>query len=153
MHGACHTKPEGLKTKTTKVRKNSKSGRPRKSSMVYDRHPFDEVWMGSTGEPSDISSTPTEIPTRTPEPDLFKEFSEFDDGTSTPSLSPNSNSLYRPRYCWCTRCQIMYNLYKNDDERLEEWGKYPCFKFQKRNANSETVVKQHQSDKYRIQLF
>ncbi|XP_076075874.1 uncharacterized protein LOC143046623 [Mytilus galloprovincialis] len=111
------------KTKTVKEKRHTtmkKSGRSRS---------FDEVSRYSEGEYTDLSSTPTDIPTRTPEPVLFKEFSEFEKGFAKPLSPMRSNGSYQPRYCWCTRCQMMFNMYKADDNRLETWGNYPCFKF------------------------
>ncbi|XP_063446696.1 uncharacterized protein LOC134726225 [Mytilus trossulus] len=111
------------KTKTVKEKRHTtmkKSGRSRS---------FDEVSRYSEGEYTDLSSTPTDIPTRTPEPVLFKEFSEFEKGFAKPLSPMRSNGSYQPRYCWCTRCQMMFNMYKADDDRLETWGNYPCFKF------------------------
>ncbi|CAG2230191.1 unnamed protein product [Mytilus edulis] len=111
------------KTKTVKEKRHTtmkKSGRSRS---------FDEVSRYSEGEYTDLSSTPTDIPTRTPEPVLFKEFTEFEKGFAKPLSPMRSNRSYQPRYCWCTRCQMMFNMYKADDDRLETWGNYPCFKF------------------------
>ncbi|CAH1795015.1 unnamed protein product [Owenia fusiformis] len=33
---------------------------------------------------------------------------------------------FKPKRCWCTRCQIMYRLHKENDETLVNWGHYPC---------------------------
>ena len=36
---------------------------------------------------------------------------------------------YEPKHCWCTRCQIMYRMFRDHDGALASWGKYPCHQF------------------------
>ncbi|CAC5418559.1 unnamed protein product [Mytilus coruscus] len=115
--------PDKDKTNNVKEKRNTMMIKSERSRS------FDEMSRYSEGEYTDLSSTPTDIPTRTPEPVLFKEFSEFEKGFAKPLSPIRSNGSYQPRYCWCTRCQMMFNMYKTDDDRLETWGNYPCFKF------------------------
>lgn len=72
-------------------------------------------------------TTITELPERTPEPEILHAFPELRIGISSKPDRMRRHSSYEPRYCWCTRCQIMYRMYKENDNRLEGWGNYPCF--------------------------
>lgn len=69
--------------------------------------------------------TETVLPPRTPEAEIVHEFSE----EGTPKEHVKGDKSYEPRYCWCTRCQMMYRMYKQGDDKLDNWGKYPCHKF------------------------
>lgn len=71
----------------------------------------------------------TTMPIRTPEPEVLQEFNVFIDGFAVVDEVHRKHSSYIPKYCWCTRCQMMYRMYKEGDKRLETWGTYPCFKF------------------------
>lgn len=62
------------------------------------------------------------IPSATPEPDVVKHASQHEVHLDADGI------LYKPKHCWCFRCQIMYGMYKNGDERLAMWGNYPCFR-------------------------
>ena len=68
------------------------------------------------------NETPT-LPSMTPEPDWMKEY-----GRNVSTASPDSLG-YRPKHCWCNRCQIMYRMHKNKDDNLKNWGDYPCFQW------------------------
>jgi len=68
------------------------------------------------------------LPPRTPEPEILKEYEEFEKNKAEGSNDESMKS-YRPRYCWCTRCQLMYRMFKDKDDELENWGNYPCFHF------------------------
>ena len=35
---------------------------------------------------------------------------------------------YKPKPCYCLRCQIMNAMYLNGDVQLDNWGNYPCFR-------------------------
>jgi hypothetical protein len=101
---------------------------------------------------------------RTPEPPLIGEFFQGDDEDEfaealglprrrlssqirvppprRPSVVINGRESvnYCPKRCWCTRCQIMYRLYReNNWRRLSQWGDYPCHQWWRHtNVRSET---------------
>lgn len=79
------------------------------------------------GETESTEQTITELPDRTPEPEILHVFPELRNGAASKPECVRRHSSYEPRYCWCTRCQIMYRMYKENDHSLEGWGKYPCF--------------------------
>lgn len=79
------------------------------------------------GETESTEQTITELPDRTPEPEILHVFPELRNGAASKPERVRRHSSYEPRYCWCTRCQIMYRMYKENDHSLEGWGKYPCF--------------------------
>ncbi|KAL4239430.1 hypothetical protein ACF0H5_000245 [Mactra antiquata] len=62
------------------------------------------------------------IPSATPEPDIVSLASQKDISYDV------DGNLYKPKHCWCFRCQIMYSMYRNGDDRLAMWGNYPCFR-------------------------
>ncbi|XP_078319551.1 uncharacterized protein LOC111122424 isoform X2 [Crassostrea virginica] len=78
-------------------------------------------------ESEPVEQTITDLPERTPEPEILHDFPELRSGSVSKPERIRRHSSYEPRYCWCTRCQIMYRLYKDNDHSLEGWGKYPCF--------------------------
>ena len=75
---------------------------------------------GSTiSDPNDLD----DLPSMTPEPDWVGEY-----GRNVDRVSPDRFG-YKPKNCWCNRCQIMYRMHKEGDPALRHWGNYPCFQW------------------------
>ncbi|XP_045211372.1 uncharacterized protein LOC123562839 [Mercenaria mercenaria] len=66
------------------------------------------------------------IPSVTPEPLEIRLASQCRDREAFNEKLKNGS--YRPKRCWCFRCQLMYSMFKAGDDRLEMWGNYPCLK-------------------------
>lgn len=66
------------------------------------------------------------VPSVTPEPEEIRKLSlrRRSETLETEFI----NGSYRPKHCWCLRCQLMYSMFKAGDDRLNMWGNYPCFK-------------------------
>ena len=65
----------------------------------------------------------------TPAPPLMSEFKEYENGYA---VLPAGGALihgYRPKYCYCYRCKIMYDMYRRRDPGLSFWGCYPCHRW------------------------
>ena len=69
---------------------------------------------------NDAAEDEISLPDRTPEPELFTEYGAFPEKASADVFG------YRPKRCWCMRCQIMYRLHREKDPTLFFWGSYPC---------------------------
>ncbi|XP_069125705.1 uncharacterized protein [Argopecten irradians] len=93
------------------------------SDLDEDKKSEQDVVMPCLSRQDSIISDVT-LPPRTPEPEVMAEFSHG----NVEGIQADAQS-YKPRYCWCTRCKLMYRMYKDDDSVLESWGNYPCFKF------------------------
>lgn len=70
------------------------------------------------------------IPSVTPEPDIIRREGQKNDNIDSykvqlPDIAENPS--YRPKYCWCLRCQLMFTMFRTGDPHLENWGNYPCF--------------------------
>ena len=78
----------------------------------------DEVDQINSSGRSEIS-----LPPRTPEPDWAYDYGP------NPEKMAAKRGQYRPKRCWCHRCQIMYRMYKNNEPGLENWGNYPCYQW------------------------
>ena len=69
----------------------------------------------------DMQEQTPSLPQRTPEPDWVYEFG------NNPEECTNADDLgYKPKRCWCNRCQIMYRMHREHDQTLSNWGNYPC---------------------------
>ncbi|XP_060584482.1 uncharacterized protein LOC132740574 [Ruditapes philippinarum] len=66
------------------------------------------------------------IPSVTPEPEEIKFAKQRRNSESIKEELQNGS--YRPKHCWCFRCQLMFSMFKAGDDRLEMWGNYPCFR-------------------------
>jgi hypothetical protein len=74
------------------------------------------------GTPSDILSSSFNSFTPPPQyiADYGKQLERFPDHVDGP---------YKPKRCWCTRCQIIYRMHMENDHSLDNWGNYPCHQF------------------------
>lgn len=66
------------------------------------------------------------LPSATPEPEEIRQLSQR--RHSEILETEFRNGTYRPKHCWCLRCQLMFSMFKAGDDRLSMWGNYPCFK-------------------------
>lgn len=79
------------------------------------------------------------IPSLTPEPELFQSWRSLGPVAGNvhrlplPPIGAPENGAepvtYEAKYCWCTRCQMMYRLYRENSGTLNLWGDYPCHKW------------------------
>ena len=90
-----------------------------------ERMALDEICddnFNGKGESLDSSQvSELSLPPRTPEPEWAYDYG------SNPEKTATKRGYYRPKRCWCQRCQIMYRMYKNKEPGLENWGNYPCY--------------------------
>ncbi len=89
-------------------------------SLMDEENKSDENNEMMTSTVSSIS-----LPPRTPEPDWVLEYGRNPEVVVDAEDQKNPAG-YRPKHCWCNRCQIMYRMYKEEDSGLENWGNYPC---------------------------
>ena len=66
------------------------------------------------------------IPSATPEPEEVRYAKEMKGSERIEDELKHGS--YRPKHCWCFRCQLMYSMFKAGDDRLAMWGNYPCFR-------------------------
>lgn len=100
----------------------------RDSKDVSFTHKYNKC-LKETASPTEIReecvSLPR-IPSVTPEPDIIRLKGQKDiEPIELPELSPANT--YKPKYCWCLRCQLMFTMFRTGDPHLENWGNYPCF--------------------------
>ena len=70
------------------------------------------------------------IPSVTPEPEIIRMEGQKSEKNASPVLKlpeVEPSPSYRPKYCWCLRCQLMFTMFRTGDPHLENWGNYPCF--------------------------
>lgn len=83
----------------------------------------DEGKDGEDEQKADDVEKEMDLPPMTPEPDWVREY-----GPDV-HAAPCDSMGYRPKHCWCNRCQMMYSMHLNGDEALKNWGNYPCFQW------------------------
>ncbi|ELT93926.1 hypothetical protein CAPTEDRAFT_205329 [Capitella teleta] len=130
------------KAKNTTTEKATEDQKPKKKTSQIDHINANseeiQCLVALLDEQVAVVETPQHIPSGcssmlgglTPPPqyivDYGKHMERFPDEQEQ---QKEKDTAFKPKECWCNRCQIMYRMHMESDGSLGLWGNYPCHQF------------------------